>query len=701
MYDVCPPVIAGQNPNRDVCIVGCEPAAACLEDNFCAEGYRSIPPQFACAICDIGYYKRSNECVKCPNSPYALVIGFVALVVVGAAGAYVLNKKKINVGFIAIGVDWAQVIAIFAASGVAWPPIVKTLFQILSAFNLNIEVVAPECILPDLQYKQKWSFIMALPISLTVFFMLITAVQVVYRMLIKGKKVSLGNQGASFMSMTMLLMYVLYIYLTRNILDIFNCQPHDPDEGKLFLTAGTGEECYVPGGTQQTLSGPAAAAALFYIVGYPAAVAWLLYTNFALAMEDQLLRAKGVGDDKLSNPRAHVLRKRFSRIYYQFRPDCVYWILCVILRKFFLAATYILFNRNASFQLAAALLVIFVAYAAQMKFAPYMGPSDFDDVLKSWEQRAITGDHAAISLWSKLKGIESRGRKKMHRNGTLSLTSSLSGTQLLGILQGWLFGYNTVEEILLFSAGTVALMGIMYASLAASSSNFDASRDSVTWVIVGAIILTIIYFFTVVFTEVFMLYTEDSRRKVQEKLAKNRRGSKKASSDDDTKSKDRAALADATLGEANVGTIDTSFNPMFEGSSTTEGLREAVAATSDVPTVDLWRVFRQGYAEMQERLARLTADATEVKLRQQKMEAAAELIERATGQKLDLTDAEGNKFAIGRKKSAFGPVGAEESSGSSGSTRLLGKSPIFGSSKSPLVSGKSLRSLQNKSPKPS
>jgi len=36
------------------------------------------------------------------------------------------------------------VLAIFSNAKVAWPPVIKQLYRMLSAFNLNIEIVAPE-----------------------------------------------------------------------------------------------------------------------------------------------------------------------------------------------------------------------------------------------------------------------------------------------------------------------------------------------------------------------------------------------------------------------------------------------------------------------------------------------------------------------------------------------------------------------------
>ena len=44
-----------------------------------------------------------------------------------------------------------------------------------------------------------------------------------------------------------------------------------------------------------------------------------LYRHRELVMEDQLLRAKGTGDDPLSNPHAYRFRRMYGRTYYQFK----------------------------------------------------------------------------------------------------------------------------------------------------------------------------------------------------------------------------------------------------------------------------------------------------------------------------------------------------------------------------------------------
>ena len=120
-----------------------------------------------------------------------------------------------------------------------------------------------------------------------------------------------------------------------------------------------------------------------------------LYRNRELAMEDQLLRAKGTGNDALSNPNAYRFRRMFGRTYYQFKvpwgapgsctyhpmthptpplpsppwqPDYVLWVGLIMARKFSISLVFLMFNKNSAFQMAACLLVLFVAYALQVRW---------------------------------------------------------------------------------------------------------------------------------------------------------------------------------------------------------------------------------------------------------------------------------------------------------------------------------------------
>ena len=82
-----------------------------------------------------GYYRLNDECQECPDNPGLLIAlmacGIIAFCVIG----WWLQDKKVNVAFLSIGVDYFQVLAIFARIKVRWPLWVKQILQVLSIFN--------------------------------------------------------------------------------------------------------------------------------------------------------------------------------------------------------------------------------------------------------------------------------------------------------------------------------------------------------------------------------------------------------------------------------------------------------------------------------------------------------------------------------------------------------------------------------------
>ncbi len=193
-------------------------------------------------------------------------------------------------------------------------------------------------------------------------------------------------------------------------MDVFNCAPTTPPDGHLYLDV-VFEECGIPGGLQMTLLPMAVVALVVYVVGYPSLLATLLWKSRVAIMEDQLLRAKGLGNSRSTNPNAYDVRKRLHKMYYQFRPATFYWSLVVILRKFFIAFTSLMFNKQPAFQLAVVLLVLFIAYALQVRFTPFMSPSDHNAVIEDMHRRALSSPLA--------KSYQEKAWMQYERNRTL------------------------------------------------------------------------------------------------------------------------------------------------------------------------------------------------------------------------------------------------------------------------------------------
>lgn len=152
-------------------VVACDPPEACLPDNVCADGYTNRGWPYRCSQCETGFYRSAGNCRRCPDNPALNVVFFFVVAVAAIALGWFLNQKQINIAFLTIGLDYMQVISIFASTRVNWPPQMKELFRILSAFNLNIEIVAPECAFAGITYSNKFGAIMALPVAVFVILM--------------------------------------------------------------------------------------------------------------------------------------------------------------------------------------------------------------------------------------------------------------------------------------------------------------------------------------------------------------------------------------------------------------------------------------------------------------------------------------------------------------------------------------------------
>ena len=71
----------------------------------------------------LGFYRRDGECQKCPQCVICIIIGLLALVLLICALAIYFDKEKskINFAFLSIGVDYFQIISLFAQTGIPWP----------------------------------------------------------------------------------------------------------------------------------------------------------------------------------------------------------------------------------------------------------------------------------------------------------------------------------------------------------------------------------------------------------------------------------------------------------------------------------------------------------------------------------------------------------------------------------------------------
>ena len=106
------------------------------------------------------------------------------------------------------------------------------------------------------------------------------------------------------MASFVLVFYFLYLSVTRRALDVFNCNPVDPDDGYLY-TEFTSIDCEAglcrcddPDELQAQLVPYAVLCIVFYSIGFPLYVVWVTWYYRIQIKLDQLLRAHDMGQDR-------------------------------------------------------------------------------------------------------------------------------------------------------------------------------------------------------------------------------------------------------------------------------------------------------------------------------------------------------------------------------------------------------------------
>ena len=229
---------------KRVGVCKCQPGPRCA---MCTEGFLNRNGKVV-----NGYFRQDNACVKCPENPELLIAAFVCVVVIMAVGGYVASSNKVNLSFLIIGYDYLQVLFLFSAMKINWPPVLLEVFRALSIFSFNIDFAAPECILTvDFTYEQMWWAQEILPFLVMGLLFIVWCVKVLLKIMktsTHGKQ-KLFSHSNQIIAVGMNFIYFYYLTVVRKALDVFNCMPTDPDDGFKYteftsIECGGGKKCF-------------------------------------------------------------------------------------------------------------------------------------------------------------------------------------------------------------------------------------------------------------------------------------------------------------------------------------------------------------------------------------------------------------------------------------------------------------------------
>jgi len=469
-----------------------------------------------CMACTYGtHYRLDGKCEECPSNPILVLVGCALAVVICLVGAYELDKREFNLAFLSIGVDYFQVLALFASADVRWPKALLMLFRAMSFFNMNVDVAAPECLVPEFKYTYKFYGTLALPLVCGVLLTLLGICKRFSDRFIMRRTHVDKYYTSALVGTFMLLMYYLYLMSTKRALEVFDCNPSEPDDGFLY-TSFTDEEC--DGGLcrcgdtnhiQVDLVPAASLAILIYSCGFPVLVFILLRKNKKLVKEDQLLRALGTGDTASTNKMAFHVRRKYHKLYYHFKPGKWYWIVVILIRKAGVIFAGLMFRSNPGFQLSFVMLVLFAAYVFQVKHQPYMSTAQRKHVILEHREKAENGDQLHIMLAARIKSVMDEKKRPATHARKVTFGSAIQEAHDKKVKKrerSYFWDYNTVEQVLLACGIFVCLSGIMFESDrfqedSPGNNKFLWQRDLIVYSVMGVVLFSFVFYFSVFSSE--------------------------------------------------------------------------------------------------------------------------------------------------------------------------------------------------------
>ena len=189
--------------------------------------------------------------------------------------------------------------------------------------------------------------------------------------------------------------------------------------------------------------------------------------------------------------------------------------MIIILRKLSISCTGLLFRDNPAFQMALLLLLLFAFFCLQILHRPFMSPSEKNEVIQNHIDKAENigdVDEKQVILHQQ---IRNRIRKHQIQHDTNVHVASFNDSNehsdlAFKYINTYIFDYNTVEACLLSCSIFVCTGGIMFESdRFKDKKEMDWQRDTITYFIIIVISFSMVYFFTVLYFEIFSNYSID------------------------------------------------------------------------------------------------------------------------------------------------------------------------------------------------
>jgi len=302
--------------------------------------------------------------------------------------------------------------------------------------------------------------------------------------------------------------YLMYLNLTKKAMDVFNCSPGDPPDDPasptLFMDMAPDQICYTAGswetGLHTKLIPWGYACVIAYGLAFPVFI-WFKFGNYKeIIFEDQVLFAQDRGRSPDTNPH-FAFRKRYSKLYKNYKPEKWYWVIVILVKKLGLCFTALMFKRNPMFQLSVAVMILFWATTMQLNHRPFMSMIERSQIVDEASKRDFQRGEKLVRKMNAFGG-DAADIEKLQNQLKMEETAQKQISYALKLSAKYFVNYNDVESVFLVASIFVCLSGVMFGSGYFTPSHRKSQESAMCSAVVCVVAFSFIYYCYVIGMEI-------------------------------------------------------------------------------------------------------------------------------------------------------------------------------------------------------
>merc|ERR1711998_488459 len=178
---------------------------------------------------------------------------------------------------------------------------------------------------------------------------------------------------------------------------------------------------------------------------------WFKFGNYKeIIFEDQVLFAQDRGRSPDTNPH-FAFRKRYSKLYKNYKPEKWYWVIVILVKKLGLCFTALMFKRNPMFQLSVAVMILFWATTMQLNHRPFMSMIERSQIVDEASKRDFQRGEKLVRKMNAFGG-DAADIEKLQNQLKMEETAQKQISYALKLSAKYFVNYNDVESVFLVAS---------------------------------------------------------------------------------------------------------------------------------------------------------------------------------------------------------------------------------------------------------